>query len=115
MAISTQYTDRPVDWGLIPEHMREGVDFYITVGGPTGHFLTALFSNDLRETFDRADDINAAGIRDYMRFLYTYAPAGCWGSEANFQRWRKQGGLRGLRTEREPADAIDEHSEESDR
>ncbi len=72
-----------------------GLANYICTGQRVGHFLTALLSNDLKETFARADDYNATHIREYMMFLYNDAPGGCWGSVEKFKGWQEQGGLEG--------------------
>jgi hypothetical protein len=70
-----------------------GLRRYIEHGIPPGHFLSCLLSNDLRGTFERADEVNAAAVRNYVQFLYCYAPAGSWGSPERFDAWCKQGGL----------------------
>ena len=63
------------------------VKLYILKGFPPGSFLTAVLCNDLREAFACADDENAAAMRDWVRFFYNCAPAGCWGSPDRFQAW----------------------------
>lgn len=73
----------------VPEHCCDSLAGYITgehkyVGG----FLAALLSNNLKDTFARADDINRDAIFQYLRFLHNYAPSGCWGSEERFFDWR---------------------------
>lgn len=82
---------------MLPGYMVAVVVGYIENGQPVGHFLSALFSNDLRGTFERADEANRRSIEMYLRFLYNYAPAGCWGSRDRFDRWQEQGGLDGQR------------------
>ena len=82
--------------GMLPGHMQQSVIDYIERGYQSGSFLTALLSNDLRETFARADDINARAVREYVQYLYWYAPSGCWGSIGNVQAWQANGGLLGL-------------------
>jgi hypothetical protein len=86
-------TDHHENIGILPEHMREPVLDYIDKGYPVGSFLTALLSNDLRRTFECADDINGARVRDFVRFLYCHAPANCWGSPERVEAWQAQGGL----------------------
>ena len=85
----------PVDWNLIPEHMRFGVKEYIEDGVPQGSFLAAVIKNDLKETFLRADDINRRNIVGFVEFFYRFAPINCWGSAENYYAWIKQGGLNG--------------------
>jgi hypothetical protein len=73
----------------IPEHMQGGMERWIEHGVPPGSFLTAVLSNDLRGAFERTDSDNLPLIRDYLVFLYNYAPMGCWGSELAFRQWEK--------------------------
>jgi hypothetical protein len=87
--------DHRANIGMIPAHMQSGLLGYIERGEPVGGFLSALLSNDLRGTFERADDINLEAIRAYMVFLYNHVPAGCWGSKARFEAWQDNGGLAG--------------------
>lgn len=72
---------------LIPPYMWGGVQRYMVDRVPAGHFLTALFSNDLIEAFARADDENGANMRRYAQFLYNYAPHGSYGSPDNVRAW----------------------------
>jgi hypothetical protein len=82
-------------WFNIPQHCREGLRRYVEHGVPTGHFLEALLSNDLRETYARADDENGRHVRDYVMWLYNEAPCGCWGSPEKYRDWLAQGGMSG--------------------
>ena len=91
-------TERAYD-RLIPVHCIESLVGYILRGQPTGHFLTALLCNDLRETFARADDANAAAIKNYMVFLYNDVPGLCRGSYEIMKAWRATGGLHGKATD----------------
>jgi hypothetical protein len=79
----------------LPGYMVPAVLGYIERGEAVGGFLSALLSNDLRGTFERADGTNAALVDTYLRFLYNYAPAGCWGSIERFDAWQEKGGLEG--------------------
>lgn len=83
------------NWLLIPEHCRDGLDAYLGEGRPVGHFLTAVLSNDLAAAAGRADDENRPRLADYVRFLYSYAPAGSWGSPKAVKDWIARGGLAG--------------------
>jgi hypothetical protein len=77
---------RPND-DLIHPHMRESFRHYIEQGVPPGSFMSALLSNDLRETFGRADEINCREIRHYVTWLYNQAPHQCWGSPEAVEAW----------------------------
>lgn len=72
----------------VPLHMQQSIVRYICMGGETGHFLRALLSNDLMRAFDRADETNSDAMRDWVQFLYNYAPTGCWGSVENYEAWQ---------------------------
>jgi hypothetical protein len=80
---------------MLPAHMVSGVLGYLERGEPVGGFLSALLSNDLRATFERADGINKRSVLAYIEFLYNYAPAGCWGSPGRFDAWQERGGMLG--------------------
>lgn len=80
----------------LPAYMMGGFVEYVMRGRVPGHFLTAIFSNDLRRAFERADDTNVLMIKQYVQLLYNHAPIGCWGSDARFNEWLKVGGLEGL-------------------
>ena len=83
--VYAQLTGRE-EWGvqmerLVPHHMREGFVRYIAIGrrSHSGHFLQALINNDLMGAFGRADQQNAASMRDWVQFLYNFTPAGAYG------------------------------------
>jgi hypothetical protein len=71
----------------IPPHMHDGYVRYIRDGYRPGHFLCAVFSNDLTEAVDRADHDNAQALAQHVRFLYNCAPRACWGSPARLDAW----------------------------
>ena len=72
----------------IPAHCCDSLAGYITGEyRHVGSFLSALLSNNLRDTFVRADDINQQAIKTYVGFLYNYAPSGCRGSVEKFPGW----------------------------
>ena len=81
---------------LIPEHMRDGLALWIDRGVMTGHFMTAVMSNDLMGAFERADDMNIAAMRNWCVFLYSHAPRGCFGSPERVAEWRRRKGLSGI-------------------
>lgn len=75
--------------------MHGGVLRYIEHGIRPGHFLTALFSNDLMESFGRADEANTAAMREWVGYIYNCAPVGCHGSPTRVAEWIARGGLAG--------------------
>ena len=60
---------------------------YIVNHTAVGGFLQALISNDLRETFGKADIINQKLVYDYLYFMYNYAPSACWGRPEAYGAW----------------------------
>ena len=88
------FVTRMRDYG-IPSH-DTGLAHYIMHGRPMGHFLTAIVENNLRGAVDRADEENSKAIVQLVRFMYNYAPAGCWGNPENVKTWRDHKGLVGL-------------------
>jgi hypothetical protein len=81
---------------LLPEHMRQGVTLYIERGLPyMGDFLRAVMENNLTEAFGRADYINEAHMKDWVNFIYNYAPSQCHGSREKVKAWVERGGLVG--------------------
>jgi len=80
---------------MLPEYMQGGMKRYIEHGYRPGDFLTAVLSNDLMEAYSRADDVNAAAMRQYVLYLYNYTPTGCWGSPEKVDAWIEKGGLLG--------------------
>lgn len=77
----------------IPRYMYEGIVEYVFAGRPVGNFLTAVFSNDLKQACDRADDTNKHLLYEYVFFLYNHAPRACWGSEQNVLTWMSHRGM----------------------
>lgn len=67
--------------------MTGSVRLYMEYGVCTGSFLTALLSNDLMGSFDRADDDNRAAMFEWCLWLRDEAPSGSYGSPENFRRW----------------------------
>lgn len=80
---------------LVPPHLWDGTFRYVIDGGHTGHFLCAVFENDLREAIARGDETSIAGLNGLVQFLYNYAPPGCWGSKDKHNRWLQCGGIMG--------------------
>lgn len=86
---------REAKWELIPPQMIGGVRRYIEHGIVPGHFLSAVFRNELVEAFNRADHYNAKLMQNYVTFLYNYCPSDCWGGKTEFDAWCEAGGLIG--------------------
>ena len=81
-----RYTTKLKDRG-IPADMTTIIVDYLVDGRPMGHFLLALFSNDLVVTYARADKANRALIPVYVDMLHNDIPDAAWGSEAIVHSW----------------------------
>ena len=68
-------------------YMQSGVDNYVEHGIPPGSFLTALFSNNLKEAYRRADDANTAAMNDWVRFMINDMPSASQGSPERVREW----------------------------
>lgn len=81
--------------------MAEGLQGWFEQGIPVGDFLTAVLSNNLRESFGRADHINVRCLHQLVQWLYWEAPATSWGSAENVEAWGAIGGLAGMQRKHE--------------
>ena len=80
----------------VPGHIVEGLARYVVEGKPTGSFLRAVLTNDLRGAFQRADDVNLKAIPEIVGAIYWETPIGCNGSPEKVDAWIAKGGLMGL-------------------
>jgi hypothetical protein len=81
----------PVRYDLVPvDYMADGIERYIERHAEPGGFLIALLTNDLRRACERADDTNGRHLLEWVKWLYNYAPSGCWGSPERFEAWLKE-------------------------
>jgi len=85
-----------IQYGLLPEHDREGARLYVEEGILPGSFLSACFANELVEALGCADEKNRFAIFDICSWLYNEVPMGCRGSREKMRVWCDQGGLRGI-------------------
>jgi hypothetical protein len=76
-----------INYSILPEHMREGMERYIEHGIRPGDFLYLILCNDFVHALCHADSINTARIVDYAQFLYLELPAVCWGSREKVENW----------------------------
>lgn len=76
-----------IDYSSLPEGLRFGMKMYIENHVRTGGFLRAVLSNNLVESFARADENNKAKLFDIVSWVYNEAPGACWGSEATVEAW----------------------------
>jgi hypothetical protein len=71
----------------VPEHLWEGLTEYIAARRPTGDFLRAVLSNDLRGAIGMADEVSGPALPGLMRFLVNECPSQAWGSSALVAAW----------------------------
>ena len=68
---------------------------YIEHHIPTGGFLEAVLSNDLKEAVGRADEDNMRVLPEIVGYLYNEAPGLCWGSPKRVKDWLAKRSLDG--------------------
>ena len=76
-----------MNYDMLPEHCREGMQRYIEEHVEPGSFLCAVIRNNLVDAFKWADETNREHLFDYAVFLYNEAPESCWGSDENMRAW----------------------------
>lgn len=79
-----------IDYSKIPPATRETIDAWIESGRPTGDFVKALLSNDLRGAFARADESNIEAMFHTVAYLWNNAPGSCWGSPDALELWERK-------------------------
>lgn len=85
----------PISYDRLPGHMQNTARLYVECGIPGGSFFNAVVSNDLVGAFARADEANAAALRDWVMWLHNDAPVGCYGSPEHVHDWIASSGLTG--------------------
>lgn len=74
-----------IDYGILPEHLREQARRYIEEGIRPGALLEAAFSDWLSDAFEESKDDKELGA--VARFVATEAPNDCWGSLSHQRKW----------------------------
>ena len=62
------------------QSMVAAIKRYVDKGIMPGHFLTALFSDKLTDTFARADGSNTVVLREWVQWVYNEMPSDLVGS-----------------------------------
>jgi hypothetical protein len=75
-----------MNYGTI-DHIVPTLDRYVLNHIPTGGFLEAVLSNDLKEACARADSQNRYLLFEIVSYLYNEVPSACWGSPEKVQKW----------------------------
>lgn len=76
-----------MDYSRIKPVTIESIKLYVKDGTHPGGFLEAVLSNNLQESFGRADIENRQFIFEIVRYCYNEIPSSCWGSQERFERW----------------------------
>lgn len=76
------------DKTLIEERFKEAIDAWVQDARPTGGFVEAVLSNDLREAIGRGDDEAIDNLPHIVAYLYNDCPRHSWGSPAAVRAWR---------------------------
>lgn len=63
----------------IPDYTLRQLHNYINDGVPPSGFLRAVLTNNLIESFNRADDNNMVAMFDIVRYVYNEVPSNLWG------------------------------------
>lgn len=72
----------------IPELLIPQILDYVFEGRPlSGHFLTAVFENNLHRAVTRADSESLKALPNLIRVIYSYCDARCWGSPKKVKAW----------------------------
>jgi hypothetical protein len=78
------------------EYMKDGIYEYVYFGRPVGHFMYALLTNNLKDTYAHADTLNKARLGDWVHFITREVPHRCQGSTNRVDIWMSHGGAKGL-------------------
>lgn len=84
------------DYTKIPPITMYSLKAYIQYGQPTGSFLEAVLSNDLKNAVGNADDENQDTLVELVKYLYNEVRSDCWGSKEKYENWLKARGVEGL-------------------
>ncbi len=82
-----------LNYESMPASLRPGTKLYVEKGILPGSFLRAVISNNLKESFAQADEINQMRMFEIVKWWYQEAPSPCWGSEEKMNTWHENGGL----------------------
>lgn len=77
------------DYSSIPDYTMKAIKEYANNRVPPGGFLTAILSNNLSESFGRADHNNLQAIHAIVSYCIWEIPSTCWGSSDKVRQWLK--------------------------
>lgn len=76
-------------YSKIPRSILEDLYAYVEVRQPVGHFVGAVLSNDLLESFARADKQSADAMPIIVAFIWNEVRHDCYGSPEHVHVWLK--------------------------
>lgn len=79
-----------MNYSKIRPEIIESIRAYADDGRPTGGFLKAVLSNDLKEAFGRADDGNRETMFEIVSYCYNEIPSSCWGTPEAVTEWMEK-------------------------
>jgi len=77
------------EYSVIPERTMAVMKAYAFEHQPTGSFLRACFSNDLKGAIGIADDKNFPALKKIICWIVNVAPFECQGSREKCAAWTK--------------------------
>ena len=72
---------------LAPVHILDAMKRYAEDKIPTGDFIKAVLSNDLKGAMGRGDEDSLAGLNDIVRYMIWEMPMACQGSSEKVEAW----------------------------
>ena len=63
------------------------IDRYVNDRIPTGNFLYAVLTNNLKDSFGLADEENMRDLFEIVQYCYWNIPSKCWGSPEKVKVW----------------------------
>ena len=78
------------EYSVIPALTMRTMKAYVEHHQPTGSFLQAVFSNDLKSALGIADDKNFPALRKIITWVMCVAPHKCQGSPKKYKEWIKE-------------------------
>lgn len=75
------------DKSLIPRHLQAALDRYVIEHIPTGSFLEAVLTNDLKGAIQNASDDSLDALPAIVAYVHNNTPHDCKGSREAYERW----------------------------
>lgn len=72
---------------MMPTHIKESLDLYVSKRYQPGGFLTAVLENNLEKAIANADSESLESLKAICLFVYNKMPGNCYGSPARVAAW----------------------------